>query len=51
MGFELFVYTVASALGVAVGWAARWLPASGKFALAVGLLLPPAGVGMAMAFC
>lgn len=51
MGYELVVYTVASVLGVAGGWAARWLPASGKLALAVCLLLPAAGVWLAMAFC
>jgi hypothetical protein len=51
MGYEIFVYTVASVLGIAAGCSAGWLPASGKLALALGLVLPPAGVGLAMAFC
>ena len=48
---ELLVYTVASVLGIGTGLAARSLPASGKVALLLGLVLPPAGVALSMAFC
>jgi hypothetical protein len=48
--YELFVYVVSSALGVAGGCAAGRFPASGKAALAL-TLVPAAGVGLAMAFC
>jgi hypothetical protein len=50
MALELFVYVVSSVLGVAGGCSAGWFPASGKAALALGLV-PAAGVGLAMAFC
>lgn len=50
MGFELFVYVVSSLLGVAGGCLAWRFPASGKAALALGLV-PAAGVGLALAFC
>jgi hypothetical protein len=47
---ELFLYVVSTVLGVAAGcWAWR-IPASGKAALALGLV-PVAGVGLAVAFC
>ena len=50
MMYELPVYVVSVLTGVAAGIAVWRLPASGKFALALGLI-PPAGFGLAMAFC
>jgi hypothetical protein len=39
------------AAGGTAGLFARFLPLSGWAALAFALIVPPAGVGLAMAFC
>lgn len=50
MTAELLYYLGVSAVGVVAGVLAGRLPASGKVALAL-CVLPPAGVGLGMAFC
>jgi len=47
---NLVFYIVAMALGIIGGLSANFFPASGKAALILSLM-PPAGIGLSLAFC
>ena len=49
-GEVLFLFGMI-AFGAVVGLLSRWGPLSGWAALAFPLLLPPAAIGLSMAFC
>jgi len=50
MSFELSVFILGSVLGVVGCCSAGLFPASGKLALAIGLV-PPAGFGLSILYC